>query len=187
MYKTERKKQTQQLIDAQALDTLFSASDVALLNVLTGWSVVAAKKVRNQHHPKDTRTLAISHDGSTFEVWSWNKAIDGYNHSTNVIRALRSAIKEQTDEYAASNAAICVACGSDKNTSVDHKSRSFSKIAHEFLTKNPRVDCSVSNDGVGFGWKLAQQATLDAWLKYHKDHADYQILCTSCNSKKGAR
>lgn len=186
MYKTERKKQTQQLIDAQALDTLFSASDVTRLNALTGWSVAAAKKVRNHHHPKDTRTVAVSHDGDTFEVWSWNKAIDGYNHSANVIRALRAAIKEQTDEYAAANPAICASCGSDKNTSVDHKSRSFSKIAHDFLLKNPRVDCSVFNDGTGLGWKLSQQATLAAWLEYHKANADYQILCRSCNSKKGA-
>ena len=186
MYKTERKKQTQKLIDAQVVDVLFSASDVAKLNALTGWSVVAAKRVRNLHHPKDTRALAVSHDEDTFEVWSWNKAIEGYNHSTNVIRALRSAIKEQTDQYAASNPAVCAICGSDKNTSVDHKSRSFSKIAHEFSLKNPRLDCSVSNDGVGFGWQLACQATLDAWLAYHKENADYQILCIPCNSKKGA-
>ena len=185
MYKTERKKQTQQLIDAQVIDVPFSASDVANLNALTGWSVVAAKRVRNLYHPKDTRTLAVSHDGDTSEVWSWNKAIEGYNHSANVIRALRSAIKEQTDEYANSNPAVCVICGSDKNTSVDHKSRSFSKLAHEFTLKNPRLDCSVSNEGVGLGWKLAHQATLDAWLEYHKAHADYQILCVPCNSKKG--
>jgi hypothetical protein len=186
MYKTERRKQAQQLIDAQALDTLFSASDLARLNAITGWSAAAAKKVRNQHHPKDTRTLAVSHDGDTFEVWSWNKAIDGYNHSANVIRALRSAIKEQTDEYAAAHPAICAACGSNEHASVDHKSRSFSKIAHDFLLKNPRVDCSVSNDGVGLGWKLTHKATLDAWLEFHKEHADYQILCRVCNSKKGA-
>ena len=148
---------------------------------------MAAKRVRNVHHPKDTRALAVSHDGDTFEVWSWNKAIEGYNHSANVIRALRSAIKEQTDQYAASNPAVCAICGSDKNTSVDHKSRSFSKLAHEFTIKNPRADCSVSNDGTGLRWKLSQQATLVAWLEYHKANADYQILCRSCNSKKGAR
>jgi 5-methylcytosine-specific restriction endonuclease McrA len=185
MKKTERKRLAQALLDRQPLDVLFNAQDLVTLNTLTGWNACAAKRVFNKHHSKDARCVAISHGGE-FEVWSWVKAIAGYRYSANVTRAMRHAIQPQMAEYRASAEPICAACGTDKLLSVDHKTKSFTKLAANFRTEFSKLDYELSNDNDGSGWRLKHQQTDSAWREYHKKLADYQILCRSCNSAKGA-
>jgi hypothetical protein len=185
MKKTERKTLVRNLLDRQPLDTLFPDQDLATLNSLTGWEAAAAKRVFNKTHPSDTRCVAIS-NGGDFEVWSWVKAIDGYRYSKNVTRAMRHAIQAQMMEYMDSAVPICVGCGTGSFLSVDHKTKSFTKLAANFRNDFAKLDYELANDNDGSGWRLKHQRTGDAWNEYHKSLADYQILCRSCNSAKGA-
>jgi hypothetical protein len=187
MTKTQRKELARALIDKQAVDVLFSTDDLAVLNKLVGWEVTAAKRIFNALHPKDTRCVAISKDGITFEAWSWVKAIDGYNFSKNVTYALRQAIQKQMKAYALGSSKYCVKCGATDFLSVDHKTKAFTKIAAEFRVKSPQLDYYITNDLDGSGWKLKSSAVELLWQQYHEQHADYQILCRSCNSRKGAK
>ena len=187
MTKTQRKELARVLIDKQAVDVLFSTDDLAVLNKLVGWEVVAAKRIFNTLHPKDTRCVAISKDGIAFEAWSWVKAIDGYNFSKNVTQALRQAVKKQINAYASEASKHCAKCGTTELLSVDHKTKSFTKIAAEFRVKFPQLDYYITNELDGSGWRLKSSAVELLWQQYHEQHADYQILCRSCNSRKGAK
>jgi 5-methylcytosine-specific restriction endonuclease McrA len=187
MTKIERKNLIRELIAKQQLDVLFSEEDLAELNRLTGWTAVAAKRIFNKRFPNDTKCIAILNYGADFEAWSWVKAVDGYNFSKNVTHALREAIKDQLFDYAVLAESVCIRCGATKNLSVDHKTKSFTKIASEFRILFPRLNYEISNKHDGGGWVLNNSSVEAAWQEYHQKHADYQILCRSCNSAKGAR
>ena len=177
-----RKEEIRVLIDRQRGDTLFSDEDTARFNELTGWNFRWYKKVYNQTYPNDTRCVAHSDDGATFVVWSWNRALSPAN---NMLEAMRVAVKHQTYGYMQTAELVCVTCGSKDFIAVDHKNTPFKDIAQAFCAKHG--DVALTNSEDGSGWRIADYETLRAWQAFHEQQADYQILCRSCNSKKGAR
>ena len=180
-----KKAVLQDLIDRQPYDTLLSEHDAAVVNEVTGWNFCFYKRVRNPEFKTDTRCIANSSDGSTFNVWSWNKAIIGA--SNNLTQAMRAAIKEQMAEHKQTAASVCVACGTKEVLllTVDHKQTPFKKIAEAFCQEHTAVE--LANDSTGSGWYIKDAEVLSSWQMFHKNKADYQILCRSCNSKKGTK
>ena len=187
MKKIDRKERARTLIDKQPVDTLFSVADLAELNYLTGWEMVAAKKVFNHQFPSNKRNVAVSADGVSFEPWSWVKAIEGYRFTKNVTQAMRRAIRQQVDNYAVLAPSECVSCGAISGLGVDHKTKAFTKIAANFRTDYPHLNYDLANSLNGSGWELQAEQTSLAWQQYHAEQADYQILCGPCNSRKGSR
>jgi hypothetical protein len=178
----ERKAQIQALIDRQLHGVLFNDTDVAQFNALTGWSFLFYKRIVNPSFPNDPRCIANSEDGETFRVWSWNRAL---TPDDSLMRALRIAVADQMAEYKGTATRVCVACGTTALITVDHKKLPFKKIALAFCAEQGTVE--LTNDATGAGWFIKSSQVQDAWQAFHKRHADYQILCRSCNSKKGTK
>jgi hypothetical protein len=187
MNKTERKDGMRTLIDSYNYDQLFSKDDTAAVNELTGWDFVGYKKVRNPAWKNDNRCLAHTMEGEHWAVWSWNKAIDNYGSFPNMLEALRLAIQPQMRKFALTAPTKCEACESEEFLSVDHKDRPFIVMVRDFIKANPGLNEVVQNDASGVGWFLPDGDIKDTWVRYHKVNATYQILCRSCNSKKGSR
>ena len=78
-------------------------------------------------------------------------------------------------------------CASEDTLSVDHKDKPFITMVRDFLKDHPGMTDAVQNDASGAGWFIADETIKETWVLYHKVNATYQILCKSCNSKKGAR
>lgn len=185
--KKQRKEAMRELIDRQPYEEFFSEEDVESVNRLTGWRFPVYKRAFNQDWPKDTRCVAHSTDGVTWEVWSWNKAIDNYGSFQDVLEAMRLAIQPQMQRYAATAPNNCAVCSAEDFLSVDHKDRPFIVMARDFMKANERMNEAVDNDATGKGWYIRDPEMKERWVLYHKVNATYQVLCRSCNSKKGAK
>ena len=176
------------------------AGSVAVVNELTGWSFEAYKRVRNRAFPSDTRCLAHLSAGE-WEVWSWNKAIaiaaaaepKGWSPgSVEWQAALRWEVRDQMAEYALKALDECARCGKRSDMTVDHLTVAFSVLAKRFAASlgGSWVGAGASelaNDATGHGWYVRDAGVAARWREFHRANADYQMLCRSCNSRKGAR
>lgn len=187
MNKTQRKEAVRALIDRYPHDTFFSTEDSALVNELTGWNFLQYKRVHNAAWPSDPRCLAHSDDGDKWEIWSWNRAITGVAIKQHVTEAFRVAIATQLRHYWRTAPSNCASCGSTEYLSVDHRDPPFSKILGAFTQQFPDLEKSLHNKADGSGWFIEEEELANRWLDFHKECATYQILCRSCNSKKGNR
>ena len=196
------------LIDASAFDEPMDAGSVAVVNELTGWSFEAYKRVRNRAFPSDTRCLAHLSAGE-WEVWSWNKAIaiaaaaepKGWSPgSVEWQAALRWEVRDQMAEYALKALDECARCGKRSDMTVDHLTVAFSTLANQFAASvgacgppGPSVPSGqlqpalLANDATGRGWYVKDASVAARWREFHRANADYQMLCRSCNSRKGSK
>lgn len=179
-----RKAEIQKLIDRQEFDALFSEEDTQRMNELTGWDFPMYKRIINKNFPNDTRCVANSEDGDKWKVWSWNKAL---SERDNLREALRRAVRDQVAAYSALAANECAQCGSDEYLTVDHKTIPFNDLVAYFLRALPGAYSGLGNDADGSGWYIKDKELEWVWQDIHRRHADYQVLCRSCNSKKGAK
>ena len=74
---------------------------------------------------------------------------------------------------------------------VDHKSKSFVTIVSEFETQYkpkeypPTKRCDDSVSTIAFCTeKPGDLFFVNSWQKYHRDNADFQIVCAGCNMRK---
>lgn len=135
----------------------------------------------------------IRNDGSSVD-FSWRlccgKDVKKSTFTYNLTNAMRNSIKDYTTLFKRSNTLKCELCSITEleynKYHVDHKTIPFSIIMERFLKFNnyehltfnscPVVNSSVFKPDEVFQYK---------WIDYHNQYADYQILCGSCNSKKG--
>lgn len=135
----------------------------------------------------------IRNDGSSID-FSWRlccgKDIKKSTFKYNLMNAMRNSIKEQTINYKQSNILKCCLCFITnleyKNYHVDHKTKPFSVIMERFLKFNKFEHLTFDDSSVMNGAIFKQDEEFKYnWITYHNQEADYQILCGSCNSKKG--
>ena len=187
MKKTERKAAVRELIDRYPFSYPLNETDTEKINQLTGWNFRGYKRIVNPKWKTDMRCLAHTEDGVSWEVWSWNKAIDNYGSFPNMLEAMRGAIQPQMRKFAISAPDHCAVCGSKELLSVDHKDTPFIVFVRDFLKGQPGMNEAVDNDGTGAGWYIADPELKERWVLFHKVNATYQVLCKSCNAKKGAK
>ena len=103
---------------------------------------------------------------------------------------MRNSIKEHTIAFKQSNMLKCCSCSiadlDYKNYHADHKTKPFSLIMEQFLKMNKFEHLTFDDSSVMNGAIFKQNEKFKYnWIDYHNQQADYQILCESCNSKKG--
>jgi len=179
-----RKEELRALIDEQEFDVPFNGEDVQRMNALTGWFFPMYKRIYNPHYPNDTRCVAHSDNGEQWVVWSWNKAVSKRN---DLHEALRKSVRQQIAAYSAIAENECAKCGSQEFLTIDHKSIPFSHLVAHLTRMFPGLYDALANAADGSGWYIKDKELEWVWQDLHKNNADYQVLCRSCNASKGAR
>ena len=143
--------------------------------------------IRIDIYPMGGYQLRIVKEDKTLDTVSWDtcvkQKVEPYCRKLN--EAFRSAIDDQIHKFHSLHEHDpCAHCGSVNNLSVDHITH-FAKLKYEFLQLHPNPPKELGKN------KLQQACFLDAdyeykklWKTYHKDHADLQILCITCNLKR---
>lgn len=126
-------------------------------------------------------------DGSVIDI-SYVHCITQRKDKNSLLVAMRNAIEDQTIDFAEISDDICAMCGSTEMLHVDHKHPPFKVLAANFLKikkKHPEffADCPRTNRAV---FKESDLEFSEEWQTYHEIHATFQILCITCNLKKGA-
>lgn len=185
------------IIDRNEMDVPFSPDDLIDFSEVTGTEVRFAVRRVNPTWPKDPRHVhAIVYDWTEPGEWSWRKAIEidrdrdpaqaaELRRRFNEQKALRESIREQLREFRECvDPQQCELCGSGNDLCADHLDPPFIEIANEFLRQYGPLRLSPFP---GCCDHIADPDVEAAWIAFHAQRATYQLLCRSCNSKKGAR
>jgi len=189
----ERKQLVRELIDRQPYNRLFDAADVEAMNDLCGWNFLNYKRVHNPTYSTDTRCVAHANYDENFVVWSWNRAISelhGFERRRRgpiLNQALRRAIQPHMRLNASGSPDFCAHCESQDSLTLDHMTMPFSVIVAEFIKHHSEVFEGLGNKEDGGGWYIADPVLEEAWVDFHAQNADYQVLCRSCNASKGVK
>jgi hypothetical protein len=189
--KKHRLAQLRALIDSVPIGEAFNYAQLARLNALTGWGVVAAVHAENPTHPRDPRHVRVQQDpGGPFVARSWIKAVSPVSDTGKLLSACRFAVSDQMHAWLTRQPKACAHCGSDRDPTADHTGVPFIDMVSrwagdrepgELLRNRSAVEV---NTGVG---ALLLPAPWKEWRKFHEENASYQVLCRSCNARKGAR
>lgn len=135
-------------------------------------------------------TLINRVDGSCVP-FSWfqlsNFKINTYKD--NLINAMRQAISSDTEKFRETAEMICIACGSTERLQVDHIYPPFKKIRDDFWDENEESPKVFANHEV-YNCAVFRDEDIDyhnKWVEYHNKKAKYQILCSTCNQRKGIK
>jgi len=109
--------------------------------------------------------------------------------SKRLASAMRHAIRSQIREWRATQRSwVCAQCPVTTSLQVDHKDTAFSNLQAIFL-----ANCDPDAVPVRFGLYgascISKFMPADAnfkrrWQQFHRQHATYQLLCATCNSRK---
>lgn len=180
MTKATKVALVQALIDRNEYGVPFPDDDVVRLNELLGSDFKEVRREHNAHYPANKRHLSC--DG---RATSWRAYIYPQNERQWLHKAFRYAIWEETDHWLAEQEhKWCAECFSTDDLTTDHIDPPFSVIADRFIAMTGVIPLEKSIYG---GWEFADEKQRAAWLAYHNAEANYQVLCRSCNSRKGAR
>lgn len=177
MTKAQRKQIIRELIGRYNFDQHFSDADCKCFGEICGYDFEWVKRVS----PKKGSAMAVHVSwpaGDYTGSWSWVRSVDGYDDRQSVIKAMREASRSGT--FSGVTKDFCAQCRSTERLTVDHKSVSFSKIVELFIRNHGEPDI----EHFEFGWKLVDPGS---FVDFHDGMADYQVLCVSCNAKKGTR
>ena len=114
-----------------------------------------------------------------------------YNNNLN--SALRNAVKEQIISFK-NNQKLplkCSQCGDTNNCEVDHV-KPFHYIRSEFLKTANKDEIPLKfkddvDDTCMAVFESSDNEFVNKWAEFHRDNASYQILCKTCNRKKGCK
>jgi hypothetical protein len=186
--KTKRKELVRELIDPIRVGQWFDPAQVELFNELTGFEFQQYKKVLNPNNPNE-KVIRNIYVGEIKEMRSWLKQIDYPEkfdrRKINAKQAMRNSIVPEIMQQQYSLGNYCEYCGSQSNLTVDHKDVPFNDMAEAFLDAYPDFETHTPTGKMGHFFKDPQIE--QEWLTVHNTIATYQLLCRSCNSKKGTK
>lgn len=153
---------------------------------MAGWDdcgILAIQRRLNPKYPSDTRHLYVCINGD-WDSKSWTKSINPPAQYAEEKQVMRAAIVSDTQEYLEEcGIACCEHCESEDNLQVDHSDPAFDTIAKAYFEAFgvPKI----ADSHLRVGYVFAEQSTEASWIAFHTAHANYQILCRSCNASKG--
>lgn len=178
--KAWRENKMREILDSQKFYTPFDEEVLGLVNSVLGTHFYSAQ--RTPWHPHH-RNMQIRHfEGESFGDWSWRKTISPPKELQEAYAAMRKAIQPELDAFRKQSSPECMSCGSTEHPTTDHKTIPFLQIAQAYIEQYDIPE--RYHGGNGMGWLLVEP---DLWIDFHWEMADYQILCRSCNSSKGAK
>ena len=188
--KKYKEDKAREIVYGYNIGDVFSREHTDLFSEFSGVTFDWIKRVEPYgSFNKDAANLACkcdawNKDGGTF---SWIKAVrqtrdNNYEYSVE-IETLREIIRFHMKSWRLKQEQKCSKCGSEDNPQVDHKTIPFSKLVKDFKELHGDLNCYKINPNEPL-WTTDLK---EEWLSYHNTHADYQILCRSCNASKGNR
>lgn len=153
---------------------------------LYGFAIIDSKGIKDFFSYKKCLSKYSGHRRKIVESISYTERISCYREAVSY-----QAQKVKSDLLKTDS--ICNCCGSSSNLQVDHKTKSFISIVNEFEEfykpdRYPTVEKADSGYTV-YQFKQTKKTFTDfinAWQVFHNSQADYQILCRSCNARKGS-
>jgi 5-methylcytosine-specific restriction endonuclease McrA len=189
--KGEMLDECRRVIDATPFGEEMSPEYASIMRAMTGWHYERIRHLYNPKHATDRRYIEVLQDNGEWISHSWNKAINPKSEWYHLQKAMRDAVTSHgMTEYRKTAEPICCHCGSTDDLSVDHKSRSFDEIMQSFVTGyNYKHDAypEIKDGAMGQGRELADPNVEAQWVAFHDNLADFQILCRSCNARKGRK
>ena len=122
-------------------------------------------------------------DGTVID-FSWNECIKGTSADGKMFKAARHAVQAQCDAFRASVTQACVTCGCTSRLHVDHV-YPLSEMVKAWRQGRPTI-VMCTEDVARCGDRFLD-ADASSWSDYHREHARFQMLCISCNARKGAK
>jgi len=167
------------LCSAYPTNEFFGFDDLMLLNETLGSNFSGVRKVV---HPLYGDNNHLEGDGAIF---SWKQMISPNNERQWVIKVMRQLNDLRLKRVLAESPnPQCCRCEAKENLTVDHMTLPFSEIAERFLLKFEHLP-ELEKDHENATWRFKDPGVAHHWRLHHDSMADYQILCRSCNSKKG--
>ncbi len=171
----------------------------------SSWSYQKPKSFKISRSPGNgSVVLYVRFEGlSKYRIVSWVAAAKGKlakhqtGDNTKLNGAMRYAIRVQIQMYRKSHLTqICVLCNSGHRIEVDHFPVHFVDIKENFIQMKtakgdpPPTDFKWHAKRGNFMFKDGTKANSyyekkwkQAWQRYHKTHATYRYLCSTCNKK----
>jgi hypothetical protein len=124
--------------------------------------------------------------------YTYSKIIKPPSYNYELNSAMRFSIENQIQKYKKTlkfplKCNICV--GMLKYYEIDHI-LPFDSIKREFLIIFPQSPTSFDKDSGNTCRRMFKPENIDyetKWNEYHEKHATYQVLCKTCNGKKGKK
>lgn len=179
-----RKQLAKEIIDRNQIGVNFELDDLIEFNAVIKGDFLAIKRMNNPTFPGDKRYIQVF-DGSDWYGFSWNKAISPASVD-DLGMALREAVRGDTEGFKANaHPQKCNHCGSEVHLATDHVNPPFKKIRELFIEIHGDIELIDGDPG---SYKVIKDESVkSAWIEFHRSLAMYQLLCRSCNSKKGAK
>ena len=150
--------------------------------------------IQNQMWGKGYATMIKRTDGSNVDFsWVYCCQFKERTVMDQLTAAMRSSISKYAIEFKKRNKLICSICNV-KNLEyfkyhVDHLNPPFCKLKDDFLLQNVKPIPTEYTDDGKYNLTIFKDEDADFkndWIDYHNSNASFQILCDSCNCKKGA-
>lgn len=148
----------------------------------------------NPNNKKYFHIMLVKEDGFK-EGFSWSNCCrlerfknEKRNYYNEFCVACRSSISDDTYNYRLNNQnRICVKCGCDQNIEVDHI-YPFKLIVDEFIKKNKiQLEEIKYKKDFMFRDNFRDLDLKEKFIEFHRQKAEYQYLCKTCNLKKGCK
>jgi hypothetical protein len=133
---------------------------------------------------RQPRTMQRLEDGEWIPR-SWRTMIGVNPRNASLDGAMRLAVRKQTASFldkAIREGAVCVFCGSAENLNADHDKVPFRDLKASFIAIYGEPSLIDGAHQVG---AVIAQPHRNLWREYHQHNATLQVLCRSCNARKG--
>ena len=182
-----RLEKAREIIDRNIMNVPFNHNDTSEFAEVCEQPITGAVRKINPQYPTDPRHLHTEING----VWaarSWRQFIYPLSPLQKAKSIMRHVISEDLRDYAScAEPKECAICKSSEDITVDHVAPPFDDIAKEFISlygvpemQEPKTLLDVVNCFADVGVEAR-------WIEFHASRACYQLLCRSCNSRKGKR
>lgn len=182
-----RLEKAREIIDRNKMNIPFSDQDTKEFAEACEQPITGAVRKINPQYPSDPRHLHTEIDG----IWaarSWRKFIHPVPPIQQAKRIMRHVVGDDMRDFSGCvDPRECAWCGSTDDLTVDHVAPPFDDIASEYIEmfglpefQEPATLMDVVNC-------FADIDVEAQWVAFHASRACYQMLCRSCNSKKGKR